>query len=553
MTEDYGPHEELEQLLLDLLDGEWSAGKRERLDELLRGDPSARARYRELMVMHAMLDAQFGDSPNLSGDALCAHNPGDVQRHVRLVDREAPADDSMAAFARRTRWRPYLGWVAAAAVVVFMGVWALFLRGGRRDLGEFPGRDTGRASLPGRRLTSKHSDLAVVTRLIRPQWVQGEEALRPGQLLGKRWIRLEAGIVQIECGDGARVTLEGPAQLRLDSESDCFLQAGKLTVLAPPDAANFTVKSPASEVIDLGTEFGVVVDESGELDVHVLDGQVEVAVKGAKDQPGARRKLHERQAASIRPGEARIRDVPFDQASFEPIRATTLWRTQPLKIQFDCGNRAGLYNGSTSPAHSVGDMYPHETRWNPLVGDQTGGFVLADGRVAPRRLDVDFGHGKRNVDWDAEVDTMTGPQGRTHGVFNTALGRDAVSPPSRPATGLVGLRIRGLPRGRYRVYVLGRSSLNHRNWGNFLVEKAHVAAVGTDLRENSPLPLVMAPLKDPDAGRWVAGQTHVVTDVEVRGSDQYVTIITGKDRDRSPTPAGGRAVILGVQIVQLLD
>jgi hypothetical protein len=133
------------------------------------------------------------------------------------------------------------------------------------------------------------------------------------------------------------------------------------------------------------------------------------------------------------------------------------------------------------------------------------------------------------------------------------LGRDAVSPPSDRTTGLVGLRIRGLPRGRYLVYVLGRSSLDHRNWGNLLVEKAHVAAVGTDLRDGSPLPLAMAPLEDPDAGQWVAGQTHVVTDVEVDGPDQYLTIVTGKDRDRSPTPAGGRAVLLGLQIVQLPD
>ena len=54
---------------------------------------------------------------------------------------------------------------------------------------------------------------------------------------------------------------------------------------------------------------------------------------------------------------------------------------------------------------------------------------------------------------------------------------------------------------RYRVYVLGRLSLDHHNWGNYLVEKAHVAAVGTHLRDGRAMPLAMAPLKDPDAGR----------------------------------------------------
>jgi hypothetical protein len=42
------------------------------------------------------------------------------------------------------------------------------------------------------------------------------------------------------------------------------------------EALGFVVTSPRSEVIDLGTEFGLSVDETGGTDVHVLDGLVEV-------------------------------------------------------------------------------------------------------------------------------------------------------------------------------------------------------------------------------------------------------------------------------------
>jgi hypothetical protein len=115
------------------------------------------------------------------------------------------------------------------------------------------------------------------------------------------------------------------------------------------------------------------------------------------------------------------------------------------------------------------------------------------------------------------------------------------------------MRLRGLPNGKYRVYVVGRTSLDHANWGNYLVEKAHVATVGLNLTGSDASPLTMAPLDDPHARTWVAGQTHVVTDVDVSGPDQYLTIITSKDRENSPTPAGGRAVILGVQILQITD
>jgi len=101
--------------------------------------------------------------------------------------------------------------------------------------------------------------------------------------------------------------------------------------------------------------------------------------------------------------------------------------------------------------------------------------------------------------------------------------------------------------------VLGRLSLDHRNWGNYLVDKAHVAAIGLNLTDMDVPLLTMTPLDDPNAGQWIVGQTHVLTDIEVGGPDQYLTIITSKDTRNSPVPAGGRAVILGVQILQITD
>ena len=49
---------EFEQLLFEMLDGEWNANKQQRLDELLCNS-DARARYRELMAIHAMLDFEI--------------------------------------------------------------------------------------------------------------------------------------------------------------------------------------------------------------------------------------------------------------------------------------------------------------------------------------------------------------------------------------------------------------------------------------------------------------------------------------------------------------
>jgi len=216
-------------------------------------------------------------------------------------------------------------------------------------------------------------------------------------------------------------------------------------------------------------------------------------------------------------------------------------------MQFDCGINAGVYDGVQSPAHAAGDFYQHERFWNPIVGDQKGTLVAADGTLLPDDLEIDFGQtvrGHKAVDWD-EPPTMRGSSGNSRGVFNSSLGEDGIRGRSR-----VGLRFRGLPKGRYRVYVIGRSALVHPKWGNFLTDKAYDCSIGVGQAvEVRPID----PLEDENASQWVNGQTHAVGDVMINGPDEYLQLVVNKDRERSPVPAGGGATILGVQIMQMTN
>ncbi len=100
--------------------------------------------------------------------------------------------------------------------------------------------------------------------------VAAGEDLRPG------YMELLSGFAHITLNSGARVIVKGPAQFELESEGDLFLQAGKLSCVVPPQAIGFTVGTPSATVVDFGTEFGVVVQESGRTEAHVFKGQVEL-------------------------------------------------------------------------------------------------------------------------------------------------------------------------------------------------------------------------------------------------------------------------------------
>ncbi len=88
-------------------------------------------------------------------------------------------------------------------------------------------------------------------------------------------LRLERGLAEIEFDCGARVILQGPAGLELLSGSSARLLQGILTAHVPPRAKGFTVLTPHNKVVDLGTEFGLAVDEAGAATVRVFTGEVQ--------------------------------------------------------------------------------------------------------------------------------------------------------------------------------------------------------------------------------------------------------------------------------------
>ncbi len=95
--------------------------------------------------------------------------------------------------------------------------------------------------------------------------------IRPGRLT------LESGVAEVTFNSGARIFLEGPAVLEVERPNRAFLERGKLTAEVPKPATGFVINTPRVNVVDLGTRFGVSVEKSGDTEVHVMQGVVEVS------------------------------------------------------------------------------------------------------------------------------------------------------------------------------------------------------------------------------------------------------------------------------------
>ncbi|WP_076419271.1 LamG-like jellyroll fold domain-containing protein [Colwellia sp. UCD-KL20] len=87
---------------------------------------------------------------------------------------------------------------------------------------------------------------------------------------------LTKGYAEITLNNGVALLLEAPIRLNISSVEHITLVEGSLVAYVPDGAEGFQVDTPSSQIIDLGTEFGVSVDKKGKSQVHVLKGEVKV-------------------------------------------------------------------------------------------------------------------------------------------------------------------------------------------------------------------------------------------------------------------------------------
>lgn len=100
---------------------------------------------------------------------------------------------------------------------------------------------------------------------------QDAESCRVGDV-----VRVTKGQLAIGYPTGTRVVLQSPAAYELISASKAKILVGRLTATVPEAGIGFTVITPQADVIDLGTEFGIEVENNGATDVVVFKGVVDV-------------------------------------------------------------------------------------------------------------------------------------------------------------------------------------------------------------------------------------------------------------------------------------
>lgn len=226
---------ELTELCNALADDRLTEPQRARLNEVLATSEEARVFYVRFAGMNASLCDYAGES-----------------------QADAPAPPKPKLVRHPMAWWAGIGAIAASVALVFA-------------LREKPAEE----SAPS---------VAWLTGAKDAQWSE-PNGPQPGDALEKgRRLDLQSGLAEVTFDSGARVVIEGPASVDVDSAWTASLKSGALTASAPSEAAGFRVANPAVAVTNLGGEVRIETDRSGGAEVVALDGTAEAAAPGRAEK-----------------------------------------------------------------------------------------------------------------------------------------------------------------------------------------------------------------------------------------------------------------------------
>ena len=346
---------ELDALIDDWFEGRISESDAAKLSAELEQSAASRAHYWETASVHGLLEHTM------------------QQASLRSVTGQVPPIPP-----KRIQW---LGWpsLAAAAVVVFTGIWAWLMW------------------KPSHPATA--SPLATLAAANDAVWGDPnvELSLRSGELPPGVML-LESGTAEFLCVDGATVVLRGPAAVRFLAQKRVLVESGRIFCRCPSPESRLSIETPATEIQDLGTEFTVEARADQSTLVAVLSGEVQVGKtqtqllrKGQSAvvrgdgllviQPLAQEDFSELLLASPTVNEAlnHGRNLLLDPGFEHGLSVETWNGTEPNIAQTTTGGRTG----AAVAIRSNGEAHWPQCRQKIATGEIAGRLVVASVWAAP--------------------------------------------------------------------------------------------------------------------------------------------------------------------------
>ena len=329
-----GKYAELNDLLSRLCDVELEQPGWERLETLLLDDPDAQEYYSRFMALD--VDLAWRAAERTAGLPLELAT-ADQERDIGPASAGEEIELPHASFPSLSRFPslstnhyspstnfvggPVFSYMVATVIlcVMLLSAWAYKITRHQQQIVEVPSKSTPAYA------ESDFVFVGQITGMTKCRWSDPRTEAYAGSSvpLGRKYA-LSSGLIEITYDSGAKVILEGPCTYEVESGTGGYLSLGKLAArvevdrgkssgfkiqgpistslaisrqslatnsnpqsLTPNPSSVFVVRTPTAIVTDLGTEFGVEVDEKGNTTSHVFRGSVKIQTVGDNDSRSA--------------------------------------------------------------------------------------------------------------------------------------------------------------------------------------------------------------------------------------------------------------------------
>lgn len=267
----------LDELLNLYLDGMLSSDEKTELQDTLRDDANARHQFWVHARFHGSLRLLSEQASGVS-DVVSQFS---AQSESGLTSPEAVP---RASLFEGSLWKS-LALLVACAMLLVGGFW--FADPFPKDNAEID-----QSVDPG-----VESFLAIIIeQSADAKWGGTDGPAGVGYAIGHERTVLERGESTLRLDNEVELKLRGPAELTLLSVDHGVLHRGQVSARVPEAAIGFRLDGPDINVVDLGTEFSLSVDESGTPRVHVFKGKVRAALPSV---PSSRTELLTGESASF--------------------------------------------------------------------------------------------------------------------------------------------------------------------------------------------------------------------------------------------------------------
>jgi hypothetical protein len=244
-------NKELYDLLSQLADNSINDQEQGRLKELLESDEERKI-YLEYCELHADLSINGGSLDDLSSTNDLSSSRAITESSIVRISQ--PEESRSASHY-------IVSTLLAASILFALGTLGLIFGQSNSTVADL--------------------SIAIITEQEDATWATPTSKKNSPNELTAGEFDLKTGSVKIKLTSGASLFLASPTRIKLLDPKAVRLESGSITVDVPDQAIGFRVITNEADIVDLGTKFGVSVDQTGGTEVHVAKGVVVAKSSGS--------------------------------------------------------------------------------------------------------------------------------------------------------------------------------------------------------------------------------------------------------------------------------